>query len=54
MCTSSPADRRLQHANQHVVAANFWNGNILEPQTRFAFGLHNGLHHTLHDTTLGQ
>ena len=30
------ADRRLQHADQHVIAANFWNRNFLEPQTRLA------------------
>src|SRR5260370_11550637 len=25
------ADRCFQHANQHVVAANFWNRNFLDP-----------------------
>jgi len=25
------ADGCFQHANQHVVAANFWNRNFLEP-----------------------
>ena len=32
-------DRRLQHADQHVIAADFWNRNILEPQTRLALWL---------------
>src|SRR6476659_2372668 len=48
------ADRRLQHPDQHVVTADFWNRNILEPKARLGFRLHNGLHHFLHNTTLGQ
>ena len=30
------ADRRLQHPDQHVIAADLWNRNILEPETRLA------------------
>ena len=48
------ADRRLQHPDQHVIAANFWNRNVLQPQTRLAFGLHNRLHHFLHEEKLGE
>ena len=50
----STADRRLQHPDQHVIAANFWNRNILQPQTRLAFGLYNRLHHFLHEEKLGE
>ena len=25
------ADRCFQHADQHIVAADIWNGNFLEP-----------------------
>ena len=49
-----PADRSLQHTNQHVVAANFWNGNVLEPQTRLGSRLYHGLHHFLHNGKLCQ
>src|SRR5580765_3230543 len=38
------ADRRLQHPNQHVVVADFWNKNILEPKTGLCFGFDNRLH----------
>jgi hypothetical protein len=48
------ADRRFQHPDQHVVTADFWNRNILKPKAGLGFRLHNGLHHFLHDTTLGQ
>src|SRR5262249_52709033 len=48
------ADRRLQHPNQYLIAANFWNRNVLQPQPRLAFGLHNRLHHFLHGEKLGE
>ena len=38
------ADRCLQDPDQHVIAADFWNRNILEPKTRLGFGFHNRLH----------
>src|SRR6478609_7579364 len=50
----STADRRLQHPDQHVVTADFWNRNILKPEARLGFRLHNGLHHFLHNGKLGQ
>src|SRR4030095_6482299 len=34
-------DRRFQHPNQHIVAANFRDWDVLQPQTWLAFGLHN-------------
>ncbi len=43
------ADRRFQYPDQHVVAANLWNRNALQPQPRLALGLHNRLHHFLHE-----
>src|SRR5207237_6679333 len=49
-----PADGGFQHADKHVIAADFWNRNFLEPETRLGFGLHNGLHHFLHNRKLGQ
>src|SRR6267154_6050121 len=49
-----PADGRFQHANEHVIATNFWNRNFLEPQTGFSLGLHDGLHRLLHNGKLGQ
>src|SRR5262249_59120481 len=42
------ADRRLQDPDQHVIAANFWDRNVFQPQAWLSFGLHNGLHHFLH------
>ena len=42
-------DRCFQHSNQHVVAADFWNRNVLEPETRLRFGFDNRLHRLLHD-----
>jgi hypothetical protein len=48
------ADRRLQHADQHVTPANVWNRHVLQPQTWLALRLHDRFHHFLHDTTLGQ
>jgi hypothetical protein len=48
------ADGRFQHANQHIVAADLWDGNILEPQTRLGSGFDNRLHRRLHDSKLGE
>jgi hypothetical protein len=50
----SAADRRLQHSDQHVVTASFWNRNILKPEARLGFRLHNCLHRRLHDSKLGE
>src|SRR5882724_1265414 len=50
----SSTDRRFQNADEHVVAANFWNRNFLKPETGLGFSLHNGLHHFLHNGKLGQ
>jgi hypothetical protein len=47
-------DGCFQDADEHIVAANFWNGNFLEPKARLRFCLHNGLHHFLHNGKLGQ
>src|SRR5882757_4996725 len=47
-------DRCLQDADEHIIAADCRNRNILEPKARLGFRLHNGLHHFLHGTTLGQ
>jgi hypothetical protein len=46
-------DGCLQDADEHIIAADFWNRNILEPETWFRSGFDNRLH-GLHDTTLGQ
>ena len=48
------ADGCFQHANQHIVAADFWNRNIFEPETRLTFSLHNRLHQFLHEQKLGE
>src|SRR5215471_8954142 len=48
------ADRRFQHPDQHVIAASFWNRNVLQPETRLAFGLHDRLHHFLHEQKLSE
>jgi hypothetical protein len=50
----SPADRGLQHADEHVVALNFWNRNFLEPEARLSFGLYDRFHHFLHEGKLGE
>ena len=50
----SPADRGLQHTNEHVVALSFWNRNLFKPETRLGFGLYDGLHHLLHNGKLGE
>ena len=44
-----PADRCFTYADEHVVTANFWNGNVFEPQTRLGSRLYHGLHHFLHN-----
>ena len=49
-----PADRCFKYPDEHVVAPNFWNGNILEPQTRLRSCLDDGLHHFLHNGKLCQ
>ncbi len=49
-----PADRRFTYADEHVVPANFWNGNVLEPQTRLGSRLYHGLHYFLHNGKLCQ
>src|SRR5882762_142275 len=46
-------DRRLQHPDQHLVTADFWDRNILEPKASLCFCFNNSLH-GLHDMTLGQ
>src|SRR5439155_13469810 len=46
-------DRCFQHSDEHIVAADFWNRNFLEPKAWLRFGLHNGLHHFLHNGKLG-
>ena len=49
-----PADRRFQDANQHVVAADFWNRNFLQPEPRLGFGFHDRFHRLLHERKLGE
>ena len=44
-----PADGRFEDADEDVVARNFGNGNLLEPQTGLGFRLHDGLHRFLHE-----
>src|SRR5215472_9432844 len=48
------ADGCFQHSNQHVIAAYFWNRNILEPKTGLCFRFYNGLHRLLHKGKVGQ
>ncbi len=50
----SPADRGFQNANEHLIAADFRNRNFLQPQPRLGLGLHDCLHHLLHDKRLGE
>src|SRR4030095_3762623 len=38
------ADRGFQHSDEHIIAANLWNRNVLQPQTWLAPGFHNGHH----------
>jgi hypothetical protein len=46
-------DGCLQDADEHIIAADFWNRNLLEPKTWFRFGFDNRVHR-LHDRKLGQ
>src|SRR5262249_22068266 len=48
------ADGCFQDADEHIIAANIWNRNLLEPETRLRFGFDNRLHHRLHDSKLGE
>ena len=43
------ADGRFQNADQHIVPADFWNGNLFEPQTRLGPCFDNRFHRRLHD-----
>ena len=43
-----PADGGLENPNKDVVAHNFRNGNLLEPQSGLGFRLYHGLHRFLH------
>src|SRR5580700_7163287 len=49
-----PADRGLEHADEHVVIANFWNGNFFEPKPELGFALHHRLHLLLHEGKLDE
>src|SRR5436190_2514096 len=42
-------NRCLQDADEHVIAADFWNRNLLEPETRVRFCFDNRFHRPLHD-----
>src|SRR5207302_605223 len=46
------ADGCLEDANEDVVTCNFWNRNLLEPQSRLRFRLYDGLHRFLHGVSL--
>src|SRR5262245_51056263 len=48
------AYRRLQNPDQHVIAADVWNRNILQPETWLCFRFDNRLHHFLHAEKLGE
>src|SRR5215467_2330649 len=48
------ADGCFQDADEHIIAANVWNRNLLEPETRLCFGFDNRLHHRLHESKLGE
>jgi hypothetical protein len=43
-----PADGGFEDANEDVVAGNFGNGNLLEPQSGLGFRLYHCLHRFLH------
>jgi hypothetical protein len=43
------ADRRFQNADENIVAANFRNRNVFEPETGLRFALDDCLHRFLHD-----
>ena len=49
-----PADGRLEDADEDVVARNFRNGNLLEPQSGLGFRLYHGLHRFLHEPKLSE
>src|SRR4029453_11969018 len=42
-------DGCLQDADEHIIAADCRNRNLLEPETWFRFGFDNRLHRHLHD-----
>ena len=46
------ADGCLEDANEDIVTRNFWNRNLLEPQTGLRFRLYDGLHRFLHKEKL--
>src|SRR6266849_8061878 len=50
----SPADRRFDHANEHIVASDSRNGDFFQPKTGLAFAFHDGLHCFLHDKKVGE
>src|SRR6266480_6472175 len=50
----SSTDRCFQNTDEHLVAANSWNGNLFKPETGLRLRLYNGLHHLLHDRKLSQ
>ena len=49
-----PADGRFEDADEDVVARNFRNGNLLEPQSGLGFRLYDGLHRFLHEPKLSE
>ena len=48
------ADGRLEGADEDVVAPNFRNRNLLEPQSGLGFRLYDGLHRFLHEPKLSE
>jgi hypothetical protein len=48
------ADGGLEDADEDVVARNFRNGNLLEPQSGLGFCLYDGLHRLLHKRKLDE
>ena len=48
------ADRGLEDADEDVVARNFRNRNLLEPQSGLGFRLYDGLHRFLHEPKLSE
>src|ERR1017187_3424621 len=49
-----PADRGLEHADEHVVIADFGNGNFFKPKPGVGLALHHRLHLLLHEKKLGE
>src|ERR1700719_869761 len=49
-----PANGGLENPNKDVVARNFRNGNLLEPQSGLGFRLYDGLHRFLHGVKLSE